>query len=313
MCTGIVYKHTGSHYVVKDETSGTLFLCTVSGKLRLHDVQTTNPIAAGDRVAFEIQSRNTGVIKKIHERKNYIIRRSSNLSKQAHIIAANVDKAFLIATIEFPRVTLEFVDRFLVTCEAYKIPAKIVINKTDCYTDEMRQTMLRIENIYTGAGYPVLPVSAKTGQNIDALCEETRNALCLFAGQSGVGKSSLINAIDPSLHLRTGPISDYHRKGMHTTTFYEVFDTANGGHIIDSPGIKGFGLIDVEKEELCHFFPELFRHAAQCKFNMCTHTHEPGCAVKAAVGNRLISPERYESYLKMREDDGGKYRGAIRN
>ncbi|MDR1680655.1 MAG: ribosome small subunit-dependent GTPase A [Prevotellaceae bacterium] len=304
---GIVYKHTGSHYLVKDEASGHLLPCTVSGKLRLHDSQTTNPIAAGDRVQFE-PTANAGVIKEIYARKNYIIRRSSNLSKQAHIIAANVDKAFLIITIEFPRVSLEFVDRFLVTCEAYAIPASIVVNKIDGYTDGMRQRLARIEAVYAGAGYAVLPVSAKTGAGVGRLADETHGALCLFAGQSGVGKSSLINAIDPSLRLRTGPISDYHRKGMHTTTFYEIFDTASGGHIIDSPGIKGFGLIDVEKAELCHFFPELFRHAAHCKFNMCTHTHEPGCAVKAAVANGQIAPERYTSYLKMRDDDGGKYR-----
>ncbi|MDR0729183.1 MAG: ribosome small subunit-dependent GTPase A [Prevotellaceae bacterium] len=308
MYTGIVYKHTGSHYIVKNETSGGLFLCTVSGKLRLHDMQTTNPIAAGDRVNFEPQSYNTGVIRSIEARKNYIIRRSSNLSKQAHIIAANVDRAFLIITIELPRVILEFADRFLVTCEAYKVPASIVVNKTDCYTAEALQKMAHIEKIYTGAGYTVLPVSAYNGHNIAALRTATRGALCLFAGQSGTGKSSLINAIDPSLNLRTGPISSYHQKGMHTTTFYEVFDTADGSHIIDSPGIKGFGLVDVDKNELCHFFPELFRHAARCKFTMCTHTHEPGCAVKAALGNHLISPERYESYLKMRDDDGGKYR-----
>lgn len=308
MCTGIVYKHTGSHYLVKDETSGGLFVCTVGGKLRLREAPTTNPIAAGDRVSFERTAPNAGVIKKIHPRKNYIIRRASNLSKQAHIIAANVDKAFLIITIEFPRVALAFVDRFLVTCEAYKVPVKLVMNKTDCHTAEMWQEARHIEAIYAAAGYAVLAVSAQTGQGVDLLREETRDALSLFAGQSGVGKSSLINAIDPALRLRTGPISDYHRKGMHTTTFYELFDTAHGGHIIDSPGVKGFGLIDVEKDELYHFFPELFRYAAGCKFQMCTHTHEPGCAVKAAVDGRLIAPERYESYLKMRDDEGGKYR-----
>jgi ribosome biogenesis GTPase len=308
MFTGIVYKHTGSQYIVKNPSTDTFFTCTVRGKLRLHDHSTTNPIAAGDRVDVEIFSCNNGVIQKIHARKNYIIRRSANLSKQAHIIAANVDQAFVVITIKFPNIRLEFLDRFLVTCEAYKVPVKIIINKMDCYEDEQLQQMQQVVDIYSRAGYAILPTSAVTGLNVPLLREEIKNKLCLFSGPSGVGKSSLINAIDHSLQLRTGDISDYHQKGTHTTTFYEIFDTANGGHVIDSPGIKGFGLIDVEKEELYHFFPELFRQAAHCKFNMCTHIHEPDCAVKAAVAAGAIAPERYESYLKMWDDDGGKYR-----
>jgi ribosome biogenesis GTPase len=308
MFTGIVYKHTGSHYLVKNETSGGLFFCTVGGKMRLHDAVTTNPIAVGDQVTVEEIDRNNGVIKKIHPRTNYIIRRSTNLSKQAHVIAANIDKAFLIVTMELPDVRLEFVDRFLVTCEAYKIPVKIVVNKMDCYKHVALEKLQHFAAIYNSANYSIITTSAKTGLHVDLLCGETKGSLCLFSGTSGVGKSSLINAIDPALHLRTNIISDYHRKGMHTTTFYEIFDTANGGRIIDSPGIKGFGLIDVEKEELYHFFPELFHHAAGCKFNMCTHTHEPACAVKEAVDDGSIFPERYESYLKMLDDGGGKYR-----
>jgi len=308
MFTGTVYKHTGSHYLVKNPASGVLFDCTVRGKMRLHDKTTTNPIAAGDTVDVEEAAATTGVITRVHERKNYIIRRSTNLSKQAHVIAANVDCAFLVATMDFPATRLEFVDRFLVTCEAYKVPAKIVVNKMDLCDEELLQELTRFKAIYRSAGYDVLEASARTGQGVEALRRETENKLCLFSGASGVGKSSLINAIDSALQLRTGEISDYHQKGMHTTTFYEIVDTVHGGHIIDSPGIKGFGLVDVEKEELYHFFPELFRAATQCKFNMCTHTHEPGCAVKQAVEEGAISEERYESYLKMLESNDEKYR-----
>ncbi|MDR2802290.1 MAG: ribosome small subunit-dependent GTPase A [Prevotellaceae bacterium] len=308
MFTGIVYKHTGSHYLVKHPESGVLYDCTARGKLRLHDNATTNPIAAGDQVDVAPVTETGGVIIKIHPRKNYIIRRAANLSKQAHIIAANLDVAFLIVTIDFPVVQMEFIDRFLVTCEAYKVPVKIAVNKMDLYGEAQLEALQRFQEIYAGAGYELLCVSAQAGWQIETLREAVKGKLCLFSGQSGVGKSSLINAIDAGLQLRTGPLSDYHRKGIHTTTFYEIFDTAAGGQVIDSPGIKGFGLIDVEKEELYHFFPELFRCAAQCKYNMCTHTHEPDCAVKTAVDRGDISPERYESYLKMLEDKGGKYR-----
>ena len=308
MFTGIVYKHTGSHYLVKNPADGQFFNCTVRGKLRLHDSSTTNPIAAGDKVEVEETDTQIGVITKVHERKNYIIRRSTNLSKQAHIIAANIDMAFLIVTIDFPVTRMEFVDRFLVTCEAYKVPVKIVINKMDLYHKEHLSVLSRFDEIYRGVGYEIIQVSAKTGMNIDLLSQEITNKLCLFSGASGVGKSSLINALDSKLRLQTGEISDYHQKGMHTTTFYEIFDTINGASLIDSPGIKGFGLIDLEKEELYHFFPELFRYAAQCKFNMCTHSHEPDCAVKIAVEQGHISIERYESYLKMLDDDQEKYR-----
>ena len=308
MFTGIVYKHTGSHYLVKNPADGQFFNCTVRGKLRLHDSSTTNPIAAGDKVDVEELDGQSGAIVKVHERKNYIIRRSTNLSKQAHIIAANIDLAFLIVTIDFPSTRLEFVDRFLVTCEAYKIPVKIIVNKMDLYADEQLSALSRFEEIYCSAGYEVVKVSALTGLNLDILREEIAGKLCLFSGSSGVGKSSLINAIDSNLHLQTGNISDYHQKGMHTTTFYEVFDTINNAAVIDSPGIKGFGLIDLEKEELYHFFPELFHYAKHCKFNMCTHSHEPDCAVKQAVEQGSISIERYESYLKMLDDDSEKYR-----
>ena len=308
MFTGIVYKHTGSHYLVKNPACGGVYDCTARGKLRLHDNATTNPIAAGDRVDVEPVTGTTGAIVKIHPRKNYIIRRAANLSKQAHIIAANLDVAFLIVTIDYPALQMEFIDRFLVTCEAYKVPVKIAVNKMDLYGKAQHETLQRFQEIYTGAGYELFCVSAHTGRGVDALRAAVKDKLCLFSGQSGVGKSSLINAIDAGLQLRTGRLSDYHRKGMHTTTFYEIFDTATGGRIIDSPGIKGFGLIDVEKEELYHFFPELFRCAAQCKYNMCTHTHEPGCAVKTAVEHGGIFQERYESYLKMLDNKDEKYR-----
>jgi ribosome biogenesis GTPase len=293
---------------VKHPQSGLLVDCTVRGKMRLHSTSATNPVAAGDRVDVEPVSHLSGAIIRVHERKNYIIRRSTNLSRQAHIIAANVDCAFLVLTMDFPATRLEFVDRFLVTCEAYKVPVQIVVNKMDLYRDPQLHALEQFEKIYASAGYRVLRVSAANGLNVAVLRDAVKGRLSLFSGQSGVGKSSLINAIDPALQLRTGAISDYHQKGMHTTTFYEIFDTANGGHIIDTPGIKGFGLIDVEREELYHFFPELFRHAAQCRFTMCTHTHEPGCAVKQAVEEGAVSSERYESYLKMLDDEGGKYR-----
>jgi len=294
--------------LVKHPHSGALFDCTVRGKLRLHDIATTNPIAAGDRVDVAPQSERLGVIENVQARKNYIIRRSTNLSKQAHIIAANVDSALLIVTIDHPATRMEFIDRFLVTCEAYKVPVKIVVNKMDLYHNEQVAAVRHFEEIYAGAGYEVIRASARSGLHIAALREEVKDKLCLFSGPSGVGKSSLINAMDAGLRLRTGTISEVHQKGTHTTTFYEIVDTASGGHIIDSPGIKGFGLIDVEKEELYHFFPELFRCAAGCKYTMCTHTHEPACAVKKAVEGGAIAIERYESYLKMRDDEGGKYR-----
>jgi len=306
--TGIVFRHTGSHYMVKCADRENLIDCVIRGKLRLKMSTTTNPVAVGDRVEVVLQNEKEGIITAIAPRKNYIIRKATNLSREAHVIAANVDCAYLITTIAYPTNRLEFIDRFLVTCEAYEVPAKLVVNKIDIYNEEEKEVLQDFKRIYQSAGYEIIEVSAKTGLNINLLREELNNKLCLFSGSSGVGKSSLINALDPSLALRVGEISSYHLKGVHTTTFYEVFELASGGYVIDTPGIKGFGLVDVEKEEMYHFFPEIFKHAADCKFNPCTHTHEPQCAVLRAVESGAVSPERYESYLKLFEGEDEKYR-----
>jgi len=305
---GIVFRHTGSHYMVKCDNRNILIDCVVRGKLRLKASTTTNPIAVGDRVEVELQNEKEGIITAIAPRKNYIIRKATNLSREAHVIAANVDCAYLITTIAYPANRLEFIDRFLITCEAYKVPAKLIVNKVDLYNEEEKAALQHFKGIYESAGYEIIEVSAKTGFNINLLREDLNNKLCLFSGSSGVGKSSLINALDPSLALRVGDISSYHLKGMHTTTFYEAFELNTGGYVIDTPGIKGFGLVDVDKEEIYHFFPEIFKFADDCKFQPCTHTHEPQCAVLDAVERGAISPERYESYLKIFEEDDEKYR-----
>jgi ribosome biogenesis GTPase len=305
---GTVFRHTGSHYLVKNNILHKVVDCVVRGKLRLHETTTTNPVAIGDVVDFDMINDSEGIITAVHPRRNYIIRRAANLSHEAHIIAANLDCAYLVMTIAHPRNAWAFIDRFLVTCEAYNVPVKLLINKVDLYDDAEHEEKEHFTQIYTQAGYNVVDVSAKTGFQVDWLRRDVSGKFCLFSGTSGVGKSSLINALDPALTLRTGLLSATHQKGMHTTTFYEVFEPASGGAIIDSPGIKGFGLIEVDKEELYHFFPELFRVAAHCKFNPCTHTHEPQCAVRCAMNDGRISPERYDSYLKMLQASDEKYR-----
>jgi ribosome biogenesis GTPase len=305
---GTVFRHTGSHYLVKNSTIHKTVDCVVRGKLRLQETTTTNPVAIGDIVDFEMINDFEGIITAVHPRRNYIIRRAANLSHEAHIIAANLDCAYLIVTIAHPRNAWTFIDRFLVTCEAYNVPVKLVINKVDLYRETESEEKEQFKDIYTRAGYEVVEVSAATGFQVDWLRRDVSGKFCLFSGASGVGKSSLINALDPALALRTGTLSAAHQKGMHTTTFYEVFEPASGGAIVDSPGIKGFGLVEMDKEELYHFFPELFRAAAHCKFNPCTHTHEPRCAVRQAVNDGHISPERYDSYLKMFQAGDEKYR-----
>ena len=297
-----VIKHTGSRYLVSPLPLWAPAPCVLRGKIRLQGVSTTNPVAVGDKVEVA-----DGVIKVVHARKNYIIRRSTNLSRQEHIIAANLDCAYLVVSLVLPRTSLEFIDRFLVTCEAYKVPAVILLNKMDILQKEMPDEVARFKEIYEGAGYPVWETSALTGEGVERLQAAICGQVALFSGVSGVGKSSLINALDSDLGLKTGEISDYHLKGKHTTTFYEMFPVA-GGFVIDSPGIKGFGLVEVGREEVYHFFPELFKAAADCRFNPCTHTHEPDCAVIAALEQGAISPERYESYLKILDEEGGKYR-----
>ncbi|MDR2467142.1 MAG: ribosome small subunit-dependent GTPase A [Prevotellaceae bacterium] len=304
---GVIVKHTGSSYLVRGD-DGKLRLASVRGRLRLKNSKTTNPIAVGDRVSFTPVSEREGSITEIYPRKNYIIRRSTNLSRQAHILAANIDKVFLIVTLTEPETRYEFVDRFLVTAEAYKIPACIILNKIDLLTSQpLRDELQHFKQVYAGAGYPVLEVSVLQNLNIDKIKSEIPGKTILFSGNSGVGKSSLINRIAPHLHLKTGEISKAHNKGTHTTTFYEMFETS-GGFIIDSPGIKGFGLIDMDKSEIYHFFPEIFKVSSGCRFGMCSHTHEPECAVKNALESGEISESRYLSYLKILESDDGKYR-----
>ena len=379
-----VVKHTGSHYLLSRLPQWDLFPAVLRGKIRLKGSNATNPVAVGDIVDFEadlpesaavavpgegvcnestmlsesVTLENPAAITAVHPRSNYIIRKSTNLSRQSHIIAANLDRAFLVITLDFPQVKLPFLDRLLVTCEVYNVPATIVLNKCDLYGPEYDDMRAAFHEIYEGAGYPVIEVSAHTGQGIDmlrdvisgkTLPDGTQNedynplkpTVSLFSGVSGVGKSSLIKALDPSLNPRVGDISDAHEQGRHTTTFYEMYrvqmsrqarhdsgehawhdsvdldlhDSADlagqegegGGFIVDTPGLRGFGLVDLKKEEIALYFPEMLRASENCRFSPCTHTHEPGCAVKEAVENGEISYERYSSYLGMLDEEG-KYR-----
>lgn len=309
---GLVIKATGSWYTVVNRETAETIECKIRGKIRLKDVKTTNPVVVGDLVNVEVvEGDDVGVISKIVDRKNYIIRRSSNLSKEAHIIAANIDQVFLVVTIDLPKTSREFVDRFLVAAEAYKIPTTIVVNKIDLYDIDARVELELFKMDYALAGYEVLEVSALREDNLDLLGSRLRGKISVFSGNSGVGKSTLLNALLPDLDLKTGKISDYHHKGTHTTTFSEMFGFNNDGYIIDTPGIKGFGIVDVKKDELFHFFKDLFKYAEGCKFYNCTHTHEPGCAVKEAVTNEKIAFSRYESYLKILDDEGEKYRAKM--
>ena len=308
MKEGIVIKNTGSWYSVQEQ-DGTTWLCKLKGKLRLEGIKSTNPIAIGDKVTFEDGDQHVGAIMGLQERKNYIIRRSSNLSKQTHIIAANLDQVFLITTINYPVTTTTFIDRFLATTEAYGVPAKIVVNKLDRYSERDLETLKKWEEIYTPIGYDIITISAKNKTNIEDLKAELQNKTSLLSGHSGVGKSTIINNIAPELKLKTAEISDYHKTGKHTTTYSEMHELSFGGFIIDTPGIKGFGLINIEREEVHHYFPDIFKASTSCRFNNCCHTHEPGCAVKEHVEQGLIAESRYISYLNVLEDfEEGKYR-----
>lgn len=305
---GLVTKNTGSWYQVMS-TDNDLIDCKIKGNLRLNNYKSTNPIAVGDYVLFELASDNTGVIYEICERTNFIIRRSSNLSKQSHILASNLDLVLLVATINYPVTSLVFIDRFLAAAEAYRIPACIVFNKIDLYNESETEFMEAAQYLYENLGYKTFQISAINKNSVAVLTEYLNDKTTLISGNSGVGKSTLINSLAPELHTKTGKISDYHNKGMHTTTFSEMFELPGGGRIIDTPGIKGFGVVDMEEAEISHYFKDIFAISEKCRFSNCKHTNEPGCAVIAAVENQHISQSRYQSYLSMLSDcTGGKYR-----
>lgn len=305
---GLVTKNTGSWYTVWTE-DGREIGSKIKGNFRLRDIRTTNPVAVGDRVRIDINKEGTAFITEIEDRKNYIIRRASNLSKQSHILAANLDQAMLIVTVNYPITTTIFIDRFLATAEAYRIPVKLVFNKTDRYNREDREYMEALITLYSEIGYPCLKLCARTEEGLDALKADLKDKITLLSGHSGVGKSTIINKLVPGVNLRTGDISEYHNKGMHTTTFSEMISLPEGGYLIDTPGIKGFGTIEMEGVEISHYFPEIFKFSAGCKFNNCSHRHEPGCAVLQAVEEHYISESRYKSYLSILEDkQENKYR-----
>ena len=333
-----VIKNAGSHYLLSELPEWKPFPAVLRGKVRLKGSTATNPIAVGDQVRVEMPAQssadragidaagrpdNPAIITEILPRRNYFIRKSTNLSRQAHIIAANLDQAVIAVSLFFPEIKLQFLDRMLVTCEVYGVPALISLNKVDLYRDDAADYVDDFKRIYEGAGYRVIETSCKTGEGIDALHEACAGKLSLFSGESGVGKSSLIKALDPSLNPKIGKISAAHLQGKHTTSLYEMYplglrqaeETAGegpadegsclaSGYLIDSPGLRGFGLVDLEPEEIARYFPEMLKAAEGCRFTPCTHTHEPGCAVKAAVDAGIISAERYNSYLGMLEEDG---------
>lgn len=308
---GTVVRNTGSHYVVAPDDGSPEVNCKIKGNFRIKGIRTTNPVAVGDHVTVgEPAPDGTAFITAISPRRNYIIRRASNLSKEAHIIAANIDRAMLVATLAHPTTSTTFIDRFLATASAYDVPAILVINKTDLLdTPDDRELLDAVTYLYRSIGYEVTHVSARTGEGVDHLRTLLRDHTTLLSGNSGVGKSTLINDLIPGLDLRTAEISAVHDTGMHTTTFSELYRLPGGGSIIDTPGVRGFGTIDFDKYQVAHYFPELFRHSVDCRFGNCTHTHEPGCAVLAALDEGLIAQSRYASYLSILDDSTeDKYR-----
>jgi len=308
--TGIVYKSTGSWYSIKSQ-DGTFYECRIKGKFRIKGIKSTNPLAVGDRVDFDLETSNntqTGVITTIHPRTNYIVRKSVNLSKQTHIIASNIDQVFLLITIDSPPTFTSFIDRFLATTEAYAIKAILLFNKADVNDEATQKIVLELSELYESIGYPCLSISALTGENIEAVKTLMTGKASMFAGHSGVGKSTLVNAIEPGLNIKTKEISEQHKQGQHTTTFAEMFDLSFDARIIDTPGIKGFGVVDMEPAEVDHYFPELFALKQSCKFHNCLHLHEPQCAVKVALENGEVAASRYKSYTQILEGDDEHYR-----
>ena len=302
---GLVTKSTGSWYSVLNEATGERLDCRLRGQFRIHGIKNTNPVIVGDRVEYDIEKDGTGVITRIETRKNYIERKSTNLSKISHMIAANIDLAFLVITLKEPRTSLGFIDRFLVAAEGFRIPVCLVFNKMDLYNEAELDVVAELSELYTNIGYQVLHTSVVTGLGIDELREKISGNVCLFSGHSGTGKSAMISAIDPTLNLRTGDISKVHNKGKHTTTFAEMFPLADG-YMVDTPGIKEFGLIQYSKEEIRDYFPEIRAYNNRCKFDDCSHTHEPGCLVQEAVENGEIAMSRYLNYLAILEADDMK-------
>ena len=307
---GLVIKNTGSWYTVLTDGGNTID-CKIKGNFRLKGIRSTNPVAVGDRVEIVRNHEGTAFITNICDRRNYIIRKSSNLSKQSHIIAANVDQAFLIVTVKYPETSTTFIDRFLASAEAYSVPVTLVFNKVDLLQDDERRYLDMMVTLYETVGYDCLKVSAETKEGMDRLLPLLKDKITLFSGNSGVGKSTMLNFIVPGAELRTAEISDAHNTGMHTTTFSEMLPLTDGGWVIDTPGIKGFGTFNMEPEEICGYFKEIFKFSKGCRFNNCTHTHEPGCAVRKAAEEHYIAESRYVSYLSMLEDkEEGKYRAA---
>ena len=307
---GLVIKNTGSWYLVKTD-DGRYVECKIKGNFRLKGIKSTNPVVVGDYVQIVDNNDNAAFITEIEDRKNYIVRRASNLSKQSHILAANLDQCMLIVTVNYPETSTTFIDRFLASAEAYRVPVKLIFNKVDKYSQEEVNYMDALINLYKNIGYECFKISAKENIGLDEINRELNGKVTLLSGNSGVGKSTLINAILPEESQKTREISVMHNKGMHTTTYSEMFSVDGEGYIIDTPGIKGFGSFDMDEEEMSHYFKEIFKFSANCKYGNCTHRHEPGCAVIKAVEDHYISQSRYNSYLNMLEDkEEGKYRAA---